>query len=347
MRWTKDEIIFLIENYKCNGAAYCQQKLGRSKRAMAHIWDKHHKVNNEDNNKNVWNENEIEFLKTFYAKKGGKFCAKSLKRSIYSIRGKAAKLNLKVSTDMLKQYADELKNMFKVENYEKYCKINIEEKLYRCIDTPEMSYFFGLFWADGHVRNNKKGANEIIIHNLKNDIDIFFKIFGSFGKWKLQKPKQAFLHGKPCGIMQVMSIVDLKFKNFLVEHNAHIKSSGISPTSLINLIPENLKKYFYRGFLDGDGNVYSSLKHNKIKVAFTSTYEQDWRFLTDKFNEFNITYKIYKRIYKNGKRSTLNICGYKNCEMFLNYLYEGYENDQIGLLRKYTNFKNFINEKYK
>ena len=48
---------------------------------------------------------------------------------------------------------------------------------------------------------------------------------------------------------------------------------------ILNKIPNNLKKYFFRGYFDGDGSIYKYEKYYQVGLNITSTYGIYSRFI--------------------------------------------------------------------
>jgi intein/homing endonuclease len=107
-----------------------------------------------------------------------------------------------------------------------------------------------------------------------------------------------------------------------------------------------LKKYFFRGYFDGDGSIYKYEKYYQVGLNITSTYEQDWGFIVDLFNELNIKPKIKRTKYKNKDNKTYNMSRviiYNKIDIikFCEYIYQNY--DFMGLKRKYEIYEKINN----
>lgn len=197
--------------------------------------------------------------------------------------------------------------------------------------TPEASYILGLLFADGHV--NKK-TNEIRISCVKEDVDIFEKIFQKTGKWNRYNAfeKQRTRNNRPQG---TLSCSEKTIRNMLAN----------SDDFLLKNIPDDLKGYWYRGYVDGDGcwtinKTSKILKSGKIstfynrKFVCTGPLQQDWTFMEKLLKNLNIKYKINK-YEKHNRFSQLTVTGHANYTKLGAYLYWNYKNDKIGLSRKY------------
>lgn len=201
-------------------------------------------------------------------------------------------------------------------------------------------YLLGFLWADGWIYD--KGYNHTLAMWLKKDdfdqIEYLFKENGINTFYE----KQRYQNGKKFGnIGKGMRLCNKNIVNFLIENDYKIKSQ-VAPTKILNKIPDNLKLYFWRGYIDGDGSI-SSLKH-KIEFAIWSTIEQDWSEVINLFNKLNISrYQIYKYIRKEGKHksSVIRIGCINDVKLIGDYIYQDYDN--MGLKRKYNSYQKILN----
>lgn len=202
--------------------------------------------------------------------------------------------------------------------------------------TRESAYFFGYLWSDGFIER-KRTILEIseddaldIIEDI-NKID-FLKINTSRRIRKNRKPQMSIY------------FCDVKFYDSFQKLH-YIDKSNRSPIDLISEIPEDLKRYFFLGLIDGDGCFYIS-KDRRVKQFYvTSSYDQDWSHMISLFNILLIDqYEIRKNISKNGNRSSyIRIKKWSEIESLHNFLYPfGYE---IGLKRKFNKCKLIIDNK--
>jgi hypothetical protein len=120
------------------------------------------------------------------------------------------------------------------------------------------------------------------------------------------------------------------------------EKSYISPTKLFELVPDRYVKYLVRGIIDGDGCFYFNKKNYTYQLTIASTYEQDWSFYIDFFRERGFDFKVQKRVNKKSKSSIIRLCKRESIVNFCSWLYDGYENDKIGLQRKYNKSLFFI-----
>lgn len=220
-------------------------------------------------------------------------------------------------------------------------KINLDDFLN--ITKKEVAYFLGFLWADGSLQSSQ---SIISLEVVKTDGENLEHILSSLGNFKITT-RQRFKNGQKFGNEQMrFRMINKELSSFLLSMDFEEKSF-VSPFKILNKIPENLRHYFWRGFLDGDGCIFIS---NKIKkwgaiLNFWGTINQDWSNLMELCEKMNVFYKIkkYERKKANGKihsSSTFYINRKADLMIFLDYIYKG---DKIGLERKRNKYMELIN----
>lgn len=280
-----------------------------------------------------WTEHEELWLTENYYKVGLKKTTIFLNLRENQIKARVTKLNLHLShitkSNILSKPSD---------------KCNINPDLFYNLNSKEVVYLLGLIWADGFLNPSKNGQN----HNLgftmvKEDIDVIKHLLDSIGKWNYYERKQPVKTWKP----SINVITNNKrIFNYLIEHDYDNKSH-ISADKILNKIPNELKHYFFRGLIDGDGcfYYYKPKKGSTLRqFALASTYEQDWSYFEKLCVELDVKYTI-KRI-KNIKSSSsvIRITNKEGIRNLGDYIYNNFEKDKIGLIRKYNKFKLITNE---
>jgi hypothetical protein len=206
--------------------------------------------------------------------------------------------------------------------------------------TPEAAYILGLLWADG----NLDGKYRVQIKASFFDLSSVKRFFEATGNWTYriqQREKQSW---KDTLVIRASS---KSLVSFLSENDYTAKSHK-SADKILSLIPDNLKHYWFRGLMDGDGSFYlqsncnSKTGSRKSCISCFSSYEQDWTFFTSLLDNLKVKYKLNRRIRikenKEQKSSSLEIYGKDDILNFGNYLYQNYPEDNIGFDRKYQNF---------
>lgn len=210
-------------------------------------------------------------------------------------------------------------------------KIDID--IFRNITKPEVAYLLGLIWADGCIYYKKnKYRYDINIVNKIEDALVFNKIAQTIGEWNFYLTQK--------GKMGAIVAHNKDICEFLIE-NDYLSKSSLSANKILSRIPEHLKHYWFRGLLDGDGCIYVKYNPTSLRLEISSSFEQDWSYMVDLCTKLNIEYKILKRTAKNTKYKFSTFLIRKlNCIMsFCDYVYRGFDNDKIGLQRKFLKAK--------
>lgn len=278
----------------------------------------------------MWSEKEIAFLKENYPTKGGEYCSNILNRSVRSVKSKASRLGIKLSQKLISEINSQkvLKNQMSRSNDS--FKVN-PNKFYDIKD-PEVSYYLGLFWADGYLHKN--GLN---IFCASEDISEIESVLNTIGDW-------SYYHRPPRkeswkSITRVYTH-NSRVSSFMNE-NDFSKKSIMSPKKIISKIPEELRHYFFRGLVDGDGCFYFNEKNGKIKnrqFSITSSYEQDWSYVSDLFDSLNINYSI-RRVKKKSSYSQIRVTKKKDIQVIGDYMYSG---ELFGFPRKLNKFNKLV-----
>lgn len=218
-------------------------------------------------------------------------------------------------------------------------KCNISDFLE--IKNPKIAYFLGLLWADGCVSKTNNTVSFQLVESdaskIKDDIiEVIPNI--SVRYIKREPPRQNVL---------LFTLSDANLKNFLVSCDFLIKT-GCSADKILDKIPENLKKYWWRGYFEGDGSVtYNRRTKYSIAFSFAACKKQDWKFAIDLLNN---TLKLNKYIINLDKKgadkgtSTFVVSGLEKCRRFYNYIYSG---DNFGIQRKKSVFEKYFEIKSK
>lgn len=217
-------------------------------------------------------------------------------------------------------------------------KINIEDypslmdvplKTFQNVTLPETAYLLGFIWADGHIHIPSGG---IIVDCVKEDMDALEGVFDKTGVWRKHQ-----MNRKDKRPSRIFRTYNRSLANYLCSKDYSNKSKA-SPDMILETIPDHLKHYFWRGYFDGDGCVYIDKKGGFV-VSVAGSYEQDWGALISLGNQLNI--KIVPAQRKHGKSisSSAFIHTRHNSVKFLNWIYDGYESDNIGLSRKFDKAK--------
>lgn len=274
-------------------------------------------------------------IKNFPAN-GTKYCSELLNRTYSSVRFRAKKLNLKIEKPSLSKIMKSAAML----RWEKHPKLEGYAVEVSDITNygPEVCYFLGYFWADGSF----SGKHAIHLEIQKNDGDDIKDTMFEIGGWNIQT-RQRTRAGKLFGKVQMKFVASNKF---LVEHLKRFGFSNKSidsPEKILEAIPLGLRRYFWRGYFDGDGCVYFSKNFRTKSMNFWGSTGQDWSSLINVYDSLGLKYyvKKYKRTSKSGKvykSSTVYVTNGVDIVKFLDFIYLDRENDKIGLTRKYNKY---------
>jgi hypothetical protein len=145
---------------------------------------------------------------------------------------------------------------------------NCQYDFFEKIDSPDKSYFLGLLYADGCIREYKNVPKQAILRLNESD------------KYILEKLK-----------FSITGNADLYFFNHKAKNSNHSNAFGFEirsqklATDLVNLgcfpkkslslefpteeqVPKNLLSHFIRGYFDGDGSIYKCFGGRHINPQF-------------------------------------------------------------------------------
>lgn len=199
------------------------------------------------------------------------------------------------------------------------------------ITTPEVAYFLGFLWADGCIYTKKKYTYLVQISIVSSDFKYLKKMFKRIGHTNFNKYKPL---PKKWQEKTIASIYSKPLTEFLLKNGYDNKEN---PHIILDIIPENLRSYFYRGLFDGDGHIHVGRKG--FSCGLTSSINQDWGAIEKLFKNLNIKYFIQRREKKDGHSSELRISNARDTLLFLDLIYGNFSKDKIGFSRKYSNYK--------
>jgi len=225
-----------------------------------------------------------------------------------------------------------IKNIIKNNNLKLKKERKVSFENFENITKKEVAYFLGFFWSDGYI-----SKDEITLSIKESDSHEILSILNSFGKWRINyynKKLNNKIYNQAC-----IRVNDKYIKDFLIENN-FLKKSLISPSKILTKIPENIKNYFFRGLIDGDG-CFSSKKRSYFSI--TGNIDQDWSEVINFLNSLNIKYKLTKKERNSGNSSYIVISSKIDILKLGNYIY-GDNFDNIGLKRKYKIYEEIKNK---
>lgn len=250
-----------------------------------------------------WDKKEVDFLIENYPKKTPTKLALDLGRSVGSINVKLKSLNINGKIN------------------KKYNKFVFDLK------NKEHLYIMGFLWADGFIH---KTLNRLELSISSGDFDDIKSLFDD-KKWAIYNRNRKNRKPQTTVGLYKEDVCDI-FRN---EYNYTNKS--FECPNFIEKIDTKMIHYFIRGYFDGDGCFYVSKDLIQKQCYLCGDFEQDWNWIEKIFKNLNIEYNIKKKTQKTGKYSVIYIKR-KSIKVFGDYIYNGYEKDMIGIVRKYENF---------
>ena len=215
-------------------------------------------------------------------------------------------------------------------------KKNVNFKLFNDEITKDSAYILGLLWADGHIRTDKKLTT---INCIKTDIDDVIPVFNKTGDWNISNPIKKTFDGNPVKTQLRLSTTTWGLFDILSNYGYLNKSNGTPDITLSN-IPKEYKKYWFRGYLDGDGCIKLGKKYG-VEVVFVGPYNQSWLFMCSLCDELSISYSIDNRLVKKGGYSHFRVNKKLDVKKICDYIYDDY--DGIGFSRKYKKYLEVLN----
>lgn len=279
----------------------------------------------------TYTSTEEQIIKDNYELYGPKYCAKLLGGSYNenSIWAKAHRMGLrKIGT---KKHPSEQK---------------IDPRQFLEIVSSEVAYFLGFFWADGYIlsktwTDERSGrinmsdtiSLEIVSEDFNNLKNIFFKL----GKWAVNTRKRNInwketttMSTNSKDLYDILEKLDYKVKNIN------------DPVKVLEIIPDNLKPDWWRGFFDGDGWLTVGEGNHRYKsLGFCGSYDIPFTSLKKLCDELNIEkYNAFKHKHKikNHQSTKFGIQNISDITKMINYLLQS----KHGLQRKTDKMLRFL-----
>ena len=190
----------------------------------------------------------------------------------------------------------------------------------------------GFLWGDGWVLDDEKKCKYAVrMSSVSDDLDPLLPVFLSVANWYVSRRQRA-VNRKP---ITEISINNKGLVKLLDGCEYKIKSYTGSPHKILSKIPSHLVHYWWRGFFDADGCVYS--KGHTNQASFSGSYEQDWTEAEKMLKSILVSATLKRTLVPNGnKYSAIRITSRAGCVALGNYLYQG---EQFGLSRKFEKFQ--------
>jgi hypothetical protein len=232
------------------------------------------------------------------------------------------KLTRKTIRELLKEAGIEYRDKSQQQHINNNTEIN-----HHAFDelTPEVLYWIGMLFTDGHIEQKKEASIDLTLHN--NDIDHLYKFKEFLGSSRDVKQSNG-----DCSRLRVNSKL---LRDRLVELGfTHNKSTSIVPHELLKD-----SRDFWRGCIDGDGGLYiHSYAGTTTHLTLCGTLETIFEFAI-----FCNKYAGVKDKYptKSNGKNLYQISYYgKDSRKIATYLYK---DSTVYLQRKYDTYRDFLN----
>ena len=206
---------------------------------------------------------------------------------------------------------------------------NLEEDYFTIIDEEHKAYWLGFLMADGSMR---KGLNNFSI-NLKaedgNHLELLKSDIGS----------DAIITDKTGGFGTPCKDIVICNRKMCIDLNYH----GIVPKKtgkecLPSTVPNDMIRHFIRGFLDGDGNIFTGVNYkSNISVDFAGMSYNIFYSIHEYFESERLISSDIK-ISKEKNTNCIHLRYYSsNAITILDHIYK---NSTIHLERKHSKYLN-------
>lgn len=264
-----------------------------------------------------------EYIINTYPHKGISFCQNHLNKNRWSIIRFCHLNNIKCTKECIASLLKEAAIKANITKSKKIWIHKVDEKQFMDVRTPESAYLLGLLWADGFL--TRQHQTSIIC--LRDDLESIEHIFNKTGKWTKYYIQR--LNRKPA---LNFTTCNKDLVSFLKENDYHCKSEE-SADKILSIIPDELKRYWFLGLIDGDGCFYVG-KTGAKQFSVASSYNQNWNYIINLFKKLDINiYKISRINKEKSKSSIIRMSNPKEIIKLINYIYpNGYE---FGFKRKF------------
>lgn len=238
---------------------------------------------------------------------------------------------LKISEKTIKKILERNNISIRSRAEQKLIDNHFDIDYFKKIDTEEKAYILGLFYSDGYVSRNECGFELNI-----RDIDILEKVKNTIkGDFKIKTRKRLYKNREVemCNYRMASEIIAQQLK----ELGVFERKSLILQFPNDDIVPDNLKRHFIRGYFDGDGSISQYGSKKQIKTLYCGCVS-----FISKLNDYlfkkNIVKKSSLNFGKDKERKlfcSIEWSGPKNMENLFHYMYD---DSTIYGDRKYNKF---------
>jgi hypothetical protein len=159
------------------------------------------------------------------------------------------------------------------------------------LDNPEHCYLLGYFWADCFFgKHTKSKTSQHWAFSFEIKTDDFLEIWPNLKKIGFVKFSTR-LRKNSHNTQSKITCCQRSFCEFFIQYGFDNKESGCP---LYFQIKREMRKFFIKGFLDGDGSI-SLDKNRRFRVSFNGAKEQNWDFLEEFLRYEGFSFNIYRK----------------------------------------------------
>lgn len=204
------------------------------------------------------------------------------------------------------------------------------------LESHNGAYILGFLAADGYLPITNGAQNRITLSLQRRDREILEKISNELNYTGPLYDYEA-TGGFPAS--------SLSFTSKKLRQQIEAYGIGNNKTFKLNKLPNLPKEYmidFIRGFFDGDGSIYESLKEKKVGISFTCASKT---FLEEIANFLHTEYNVkLAKIYSQERQHIIyEIRYFKKDSLKLGEIF--YDNEYLALARKKEHYFQ-LKEKY-
>ena len=264
--------------------------------------------------KDMFSDDDIEYMKTHYQDMSYKEIGNKLGFTERQIRGKINNMGLS-----------------------KIRKFN--DTYFQIINSPNKAYFLGLIYADGWVIFNKKvgtyefglqlqSQDKYILEKLNQELGGVHDIIHTPSKEKIIKGVKTISKDQ-----NTLRVYSKQLVNDLIALNI---VPNKTKSSLYPIIPDEYFFDFLRGYIDGDG-CYCINKNGNCEISITCSHRQPLEWVSQNLQRKNIHTSVYQEY---DTKYRLYCFRKDDVRMLINKLY--YNVDNFCLIRKFDKIKPYL-----
>lgn len=264
--------------------------------------------------KDMFSDDDIEFMKSHYQDMSYKDIGIELGFTERQIRGKINNMGL----TKIRRFND---------------------TYFHVINSPNKAYFLGLIYADGWIIHNKKvGTYEFGLQLQDQDKYILEKLnqeFGGVHDIIRTPPKEKIIKGVKTTSKEqnTLRVYSKQLVDDLISLNI---VSNKTKSSLYPVIPDEYFLDFLRGYIDGDGCYYINNDGNCV-VSITCSHKQPLEWISSTLQRMNIHTSVYQEY---NTKYRLYCFRKDDVKSLINKLF--YNTDIPYLIRKFNKIKPYL-----